>query len=67
VLTGAQVVAERRRDGGKELWWLELDVKEKCSARELGREEKWCAETRGWCSLFIGAGGGGAQEAVAGE
>jgi hypothetical protein len=37
VLTGARAVAERRRDGGEERWWLELDARAKEGVRELGR------------------------------
>jgi hypothetical protein len=57
------VATKRLRDGGEERRLLELGAKAKWSARDLGREGKWCGETRGWCSPCIGPGG--ARDAVA--
>jgi hypothetical protein len=47
VLTGAQAVAKRWRDRGKEQRWLELIARGKESAKELEREGKRCDEGRG--------------------
>jgi hypothetical protein len=57
VLTGDGGVAERRRTGGNERWWLELVARVKEGAKELGREGMRCGEIRGSHRPFIGAGG----------
>jgi hypothetical protein len=57
VLTGARAAAERRRDGGEDQRWLELDVRAKEGARELKREGNKGGEGRGCSSPFIGAEG----------
>jgi hypothetical protein len=43
VITGAQAVAKRRRNGGEERRWLELGTSVMGGARELEREGK-----KGW-------------------
>jgi hypothetical protein len=40
VLTGARAVVKMRRDGGEEWRWLELSVRAKEGAGQLGRERK---------------------------
>jgi hypothetical protein len=57
VLTGAWVVAKRRRTGGSERRRLELVVRAKEGAKELRREGMRCGEGRGSNHPFIGAGG----------
>jgi hypothetical protein len=57
VLTDDRGVAERRRTGGNEWWWLELVARAKEGAKELGREGMRCSVSRGSHLPFIGAGG----------
>jgi hypothetical protein len=45
----------RRHDGGEERYRLELGVKAKQSARELGREGEMVPGGRGWSSPFYRA------------
>jgi hypothetical protein len=56
-LTVAPAAVERRRDGGDEWQWLELDTRVKEGMRELEREGKMGGEGRGFSSPFIGVGG----------
>jgi hypothetical protein len=51
--------AHQSMDGDEEVAQqrLELGAKAKWSARDLGREGKWCGETCGWCSPCIGPEG----------
>jgi hypothetical protein len=57
VLIRARAVTERRRDRGEDRWWLELGVRAKEGARELGREGNRGGEGRGCLLPFIGAKG----------
>jgi hypothetical protein len=57
VLSGDGGVAERRRTGGNERRQLELVVRAKAGAKELGREGMRCGESWGSHHPFIGAGG----------
>jgi hypothetical protein len=57
VLTGDGGVVERRRTGGNERRWLELVVRAKDGAKELGREGMRCGQSQGSHRPFIGAGG----------
>jgi hypothetical protein len=57
VLTSDGRVAERWRTGGHERRRLELVVRAKESAKELGREGMRCGESRLSHRPFIGAGG----------
>jgi hypothetical protein len=56
VLTGDGGVAMRRRSGGSERRWIELVVRAKEGAKELGREGMGCGEIGGSHLPFIGAG-----------
>jgi hypothetical protein len=59
VLTGDGGVAMRRHTGGSERRRLELVVRAKEGAKELGREGMRCGEIRGSHRPFIGVAGGG--------
>jgi hypothetical protein len=50
-------VVKRRRDEGKERWWLELIARVKEGTRDLEREGKRGNEVWGCSSPFIGLGG----------
>jgi hypothetical protein len=52
VLTGARVVAERRRDGGEEWRRLELSMGAGESKRESKREMRRCGLLRGGVLTF---------------
>jgi hypothetical protein len=56
-LAGDGGVAMRRRTGGSERRWLELIVRAKEGAKELGREGMRCGEGQGSQRHFIGARG----------
>jgi hypothetical protein len=56
VLTDDGRVAERWRTGGYERRRLELVVRAKESAKELGRDGMRCSESRGSHHPFIGVG-----------
>jgi hypothetical protein len=57
VLTGAQVVVERRRDDDEERWRLELYVRAEECDKELRSEEERCGVLWGGAHPFIGVGG----------
>jgi hypothetical protein len=50
---------ERRCDGEEDQWWLELAVRVKEGARELGSEGERDGEGRGCSGIYIGGRGTG--------